>query len=158
MVPKGGTPLETPAVKPPGRRDAPSQQCVGSLRSPCLNAIAKAPTGCSPCRSELCEPECTQEIDFSYGKPEAVRLKPKSSGRRCQIVSNRSCLTRVSFATRKSVTGLAHADRADIGSSNDLLRGFRLAPGRVAFRFVPAINGSNESSEKAAAACGRRLS
>ena len=34
---------------------------------------------------------------------------------------------------------ISRADRADIGSSDDLLSGFRLAPGRVGFRFVPAI-------------------
>ena len=54
-----GVPLETPAAKPPGRRDAASQQSGGWPRSPCLTTVAESPTGCSPSRSERRKPRAS---------------------------------------------------------------------------------------------------
>ena len=64
--------------------------------------------------------------------------------------------TRIDVFNSESVTVLFWSTRADcagIGSSDDLLRGFRMAPGRVGFRFVPALRVSKQRSEKFGSAC-----
>jgi hypothetical protein len=64
---------------------------------------------------------------------------------------------RQAASARWCASDVSRAECAAIGSSSDLLSGFRWAPGRVGFRFVPAMRVSKLSSEKSGAACCRRL-
>jgi hypothetical protein len=69
-------------------------------------------------------------------------------------------LTSDSASSQRKVVGerQTRADCAGIGKSVNLVSGFRVAPGRVVFRLVPAMRVSNRSSGKFGSACCRHLS